>query len=128
MLSPGINSKPVANNRMRVRWSELKFNDVSENGSHRNVTESNAIARFVFISVSNVGGEVLLGEIVKFDGEMLKKILPEASTLTRAEEVGRFGTMIVAAPIFGAFETSVKGKLLPPSTESNTRTFAQLMG
>jgi len=67
-------------------------------------------------------------QIVKFDSETLKKILPEASTLTRAAELGRFGTVIVAAPVFGMPEASVNVKLAPPSIESSTRTFAQLMG
>ena len=92
------------------------------------VTESKAIARFVFSSVSNVGGEVVFGVIVKFDGEILKKMLPTASTLMRAEEVGVFGTVMIAVPLFGRPEASVKGKLLPPSIESITRTVAQLMG
>src|SRR6185369_4585733 len=55
-------------------------------------------------------------------------MLPTASTFTRADEVGVFGTVIVAAPLFGIAEASVNGKLLPPSTESSTRTLVQLMG
>ena len=113
----------------RVRWSELKFHNLANrNGSRMKVRESSAIARFVFTSVSNVGGDVVFGVIVKFDSETLKKILPEASTLTRAAEVGRFGTVIVVAPVFGMPEASVNVKLAPPSIESSTRTFAQLMG
>ena len=92
------------------------------------VTESKAIARFVFSSVSKVGGEVVFGVIVKFDGEILKKMLPTASTLMRAEEVGVFGTVKVAVPVFEMPEASVNGKLLPPSIDNRTRTVAQLMG
>ena len=92
------------------------------------VTESSAIARFVFASVSNVGASVPLGAIVKFGSEILKKMLPIASTLTRAVAVGVFGTLIVAAPLFGVLEARMNGKLLPPSMESSTRTFAQLTG
>ena len=55
-------------------------------------------------------------------------MLPAASTFTRADEVGVFGTVIVAAPLFGIPEASVNGKLLPPSIESSTLTLAQLMG
>src|SRR2546430_9144609 len=51
-------------------------------------SESNAIARFVFPSVSSVGAAVLLGVIVKFGSEMLKKMLSTASTLIRAVELG----------------------------------------
>ena len=92
------------------------------------VTESNATARFVFASVSSVGAAVLFGVIVKFGSEILKKMLPTASTLMRAVEVGVFGTLIVAVPLFGVLVARVNGKLLPPSSESRTRTFAQLIG
>src|SRR5689334_19482443 len=92
------------------------------------VTVSRAIARLVFTSVSNVGGEVVVGVIVKFDGEMLKKMLPAASTLTRADEVGVFGTLIEAVPLFGMPDASVYGKVLPPSIERSNRTRAQLIG
>ena len=68
------------------------------------------------------------GVIVKFGSEMLKKMLSTASTLTRAVEVGVFGTLIVAAPVLGVLDTRVNGKLLPPSMESSTRTFPQLTG
>ena len=71
---------------------------------------------------------MVFGAIVKFGREMLKKMLSAASTLTRAEEVGMFGTLIVAVPVFGMPDASVNGKLLPPSTESSTRMLAQLIG
>src|SRR5213080_1070677 len=100
----------------------------SGKGSRRNVTESKAIARFVFPSVSSVGAAVLSGVIVKFGSEMLKKMLPTASTLTRAVEVGVFGTPIVATPLLGVLDKRVNGKLFPPSIESRTRTFPQLTG
>lgn len=93
-----------------------------------NITESNANARLEFASVSRVGAPVLLGVIVKFGSEMLKKILSIASTLTRADEVGVFGRLIVAVPLLGVLDARVNGKLLPPSIESSTRTFAQLIG
>src|SRR5829696_2196217 len=92
------------------------------------VTEFSAIARFVFSWVSSVGGAVLFGVIVKFGSEMLKKILSMASTFMRAEDVGVFGMLIVAVPLLGALDTSVNGKLLPPSTDNSTFTLAQLTG
>ena len=55
-------------------------------------------------------------------------MLSMASTLTRAVEVGVFGRVTVAEPLLGVLDARVKGKLLPPSTESSTRTFAQLIG
>src|SRR3954467_9068566 len=55
-------------------------------------------------------------------------MLPAASTLTRADEVGVLGTVIVAVPVFGVPEASVNGKVLPLSRESSTRTLAQLIG
>ena len=114
---------------MRVRWSDPKFKSVViGKGSRTSVTESRAIARLVFPSVSSVGGEVVFGVMVKFGSEMLKKMLSMASTLIRAEEVGVFGTLTVATPVFGVPDASVKGKLLPPSSESSRRTPAQLIG
>src|SRR5256886_8797093 len=100
----------------------------SGKGSRRNVTESNAIARFVFPSVSSVGAAVLLGVIVKFGSEMLKKMLSTASILMRAVEVGVLGMMMVAAPVLGLLDERIKGKVFPPSMESRMRTFAQLIG
>src|SRR5688500_18447783 len=129
MSSPGISSRPTAKSMMRVRWSKLKFKGfVSAKGSRINVTELSASARFVFCWVSSVGAAVLFGVIVKFGSEILKKILSMASTLMRAEDVGVLGTVIVAAPLFGMLDVSVKGKLRPPSTDSSTLTLAQLTG
>src|SRR5436190_21061065 len=91
------------------------------------VTASSAIAR-LFASAISVGAAVVFGVIVKLGSEMLKKMLSAASTLTRAKEVGVFGTVIVATPIFGITDARVNGKLLPPSIESSTRTLAQLIG
>src|SRR6266550_1427807 len=91
------------------------------------VTASSAIAR-LFASAISVGAAVVSGVIVKLGSEMSKKMLSAASTLTRAEEVGVFGTLIVAVPVFGMPDASVNGKLPPPSTESSTRTSAQLIG
>src|SRR2546423_9878732 len=103
---------------MRVCRSRLKLRGViSGKGSRMNVTESSTTARFVFASVSIVGASVLLGVIVKFGSEILKKMLSTASTLMRAVEVGVLGTLIVAAPLLGMLDARVKGKLLPPSTE-----------
>lgn len=82
----------------------------------------------VLPSVSNVAGELVAGVIVKFGKEILKKMLSAASTLTRAEEVGVFGILTVVAPLFGAADASMNGKLLPPSIESRTRTLVQLIG
>ena len=74
------------------------------------------------------GGAVTFGLIVKFGSEMLKKMLPMASTLTRADEVGAFGTVIVAVPVLGVLDARVNGKVFPPSMDRRTRTFAQLIG
>src|SRR5438067_3454036 len=93
-----------------------------------NVTESSATARFVFASVSSVGGTVLLGAMVNPGNEMLKKMLSMASTLTRAVEVGVFGRLIMAVPLLGTLAARVNGKLFPPSMESRRRTFPQLTG
>ena len=93
-----------------------------------NEIESSAIARLVFTSVSSVGGSEMLGEIVKFGSEILKKILPIASTLIRAVAVGVFGRLIVAAPLLGTLDARIIGKLFPPSVESRMRTLAQLTG
>ena len=91
------------------------------------VTESNAIARLEFASVSSNGGAELFAVMLK-TCDMLKKTLSMASTLTRAVVPGTFGTVNVAVPVFGVLDRRVKGKLLPPSMESRTRTFAQLTG
>ena len=108
MLSPGVSSNPVAKSMTRVRPSKLKLNGlVSGKKSRMKVTESSAIARLVFGSVISVGASVLLGVIVKFGCEILKKILPIDSTLMRAEDVGVLGTLIVALPLFGVLATSV---------------------
>ena len=128
MSSPGISSSPTAKSMTRVRWSKLKLKGfVSAKGSRIKVTEFSAIARFVFWSVSSIGAAVLFGVIVKFGSEILKKILSMASTLMRAEDVGVLGIVIVAAPLLGMLDASVR-KLRPPSTDSSTLTFAQLTG
>ena len=100
----------------------------SGKGSRRNVTESKAIARIAFPSVSSVGAAVLLGVIAKFGSEMLKKMLSTASILIRAVEVGVLGMMMVAAPVLGLLGERITGKVFPPSMESRMRTFAQLIG
>src|SRR5437588_3246984 len=100
----------------------------SGKGSRMNVTESRAIARFVVPSVSSVGAALLLGVIVKFGSEMLKKMLSTASILIRAVEVGVLGITIVAAPALGVLDERITGKVFPPSMEIRTRTFAQLIG
>ena len=75
-----------------------------------------------------MAGQVSPGVMLKLASEMSKKMFPTASTLTRAVEVGVFGTLIVAAPLLGVLDARVNGKLFPPSMESNTRTFVQLTG
>jgi len=63
----------------RVRWSKLKLKGfVSAKGSHIKVTQFSAIARFVFCSVSSIGGAVLFGVIVKFGSEILLLLITEA--------------------------------------------------
>src|SRR6266404_5980870 len=104
------------------------FTVASEKGSRTNVTASNAIARFVFCSVSSVGAAVVLAVIVKFGCEMLKKMLSTASILIRAVEVGMLGMLTVAAPLLGLLDESTTGKVFPPSIESRMRTLRQLIG
>jgi len=112
-----------------VRWSRLKLLRIaSGKGSRRNVTESKAIARIAFPSVSSVGAAVLLGVIAKFGSEMLKERLSTASILIRAVEVGELGMMMVAAPVLGLLEERITGKVFPQSMEGRMRTFAQLIG
>jgi len=93
-----------------------------------NKTESSAAARLVVASTKIAGGTLMSGVMMKFGSEILKKMLPMASTLTRADEVGVFGTVIVAVPVLSVLDARVNGKLFPPSTERRTRTFAQLIG
>lgn len=50
-----------------------------------------------------------------------------ASTLTRADAVGVFGTTMVAVPVFGVLSVSTV-KVFPPSKEIEIRTLLQLMG
>ena len=60
---------------------------------------------------------------VKFASETSKKMLPTASTLTRAlVVVGRFGTTMLSEPSFGVFATSVIGNVRPPLVESEILT------
>src|ERR1051325_6279260 len=66
--------------------------------------------------------------MVKLAFEMSKKILPTASTLMRAVEVGVLGRMTVSEPSFGVEATRTVGKVLPPSVESEILTLAALTG
>src|SRR2546423_12191746 len=66
--------------------------------------------------------------MVKFAPEMSKKILPTASTLTRAVVVGALGTVTFSVPSLGVLVSSTVGKLFPPSVESEILTLAQLTG
>jgi hypothetical protein len=65
--------------------------------------------------------------IVKLVLEISKKILPTASTLILAVEVGVLGTVTTSLPSLGVLATNVE-KLLPPSVEIEIFTLAQLTG
>ena len=54
----------------------------------------------------------------KFSSEISKKILSEASTLTRASSVMAKGAVNSATPILGTFDAKVIGYVKPPSVES----------
>src|SRR5947207_4186463 len=60
--------------------------------------------------------------------EILKKILSRPSTLMRAFELGVPGMVITSEPSLGVLFARIIGKVVPPSVESVTLTFAQLTG
>src|ERR1700754_5150009 len=66
--------------------------------------------------------------ITKLASEMSKNIFPTASTLTRACEVVRLGIWTDCAPSFGVLLARIRGKLLPPSVDSEIVTLAVLIG
>ena len=65
---------------------------------------------------------------MKFTFETSKKMLPTASTFTRAVVVGAFGIVTTSVPSFGVLAASTVGYVRPPSTESEIFTFAVLVG
>jgi hypothetical protein len=65
--------------------------------------------------------------ILKSPPDILKKMFETASTLTRADDVGVFGTTMVAVPVFGVLSVSTV-KVFPPSKEIEIRTLSHLMG
>ena len=68
------------------------------------------------------------GVMVKFVSEISKKMLPTASTLTRAVEVVRLGSGTDSEPSLGVLAASTVGNVVPPSVESEILTFAALTG
>ena len=62
------------------------------------------------------------------DGEMLKKILPTPSTLTRPLVVGTPGIVTVCDPSLGVLLARTMGKVEPPSVDKLILTLAQLTG
>ena len=68
------------------------------------------------------------GVILKFVSEISKKMLPTASTLTRAVEVVRLGSGTDSEPSLGVLAASTVGNVVPPSVESEILTIAALTG
>jgi hypothetical protein len=80
-----------------------------------------------------VGDAVGVGDgpppvMVKFVSEISKKILPTASTLTRAVVVGVLGIRSDSVPSLGVFAARTVGNVVPPSVEREILTFAVLTG
>src|SRR4030095_5540144 len=65
---------------------------------------------------------------MKLVSEMSKKMLPTASTLTRAVVDGRLGTVIVSVPSFAVLASRTVGKEFPQARERKILTLAQLTG
>src|SRR5437762_4770761 len=70
------------------------------------------------------GGTVAVGvglgwpvTMAKSTSEISKKMLPTASTFTRAVCVGVFGITIVSEPSLGVFAARTIGNVIPPSVE-----------
>src|SRR5207237_5676202 len=75
------------------------------------------------------GGTVAVGvglgwptTIAKSTSEISKKMLPTASTFTRAVCVGVFGITIVSEPSLGVFAARTSGNVIPPSIERDILT------
>jgi len=66
--------------------------------------------------------------MVKLVSEISKKILPTASTLIRAVDVGASGIKTDAEPLLAVLAVRMVGKVLPPSVDSEIFTFAALTG
>jgi hypothetical protein len=66
--------------------------------------------------------------IVKLVSEMSKKIFPTASTLILAVEVVTLGMVTFSVPSLAVDARSTTGKVLPPSVDNDTLTFAALTG
>lgn len=82
---------------------------------------------------AGVGDAVGVGDgpppvMVKFVSEISKKILPTASTFTRAVVVGVLGIRSDSVPSLVVFAARTVGNVVPPSVESESLTFAVLTG
>src|SRR5438477_8059241 len=73
-------------------------------------------------------GTAPLPVIVKFASEISKKMLPTASTFTRAVVVAMFGTVMLAEPLFGTLAATTLGNVFPPSVEIEILMLAALTG
>ena len=73
-------------------------------------------------------GSVFVDPLIVRAREMLKKILPAASTRTRALPLGVPGIVIVSDPSLGVLFARIIGKVVPPSVERVILTLAQLTG
>ena len=82
---------------------------------------------FVGVDVAVLVG-VLPSVTVKFVLEISKKILPTASTLMRAVDVGVFGIVTLWLPSLAVLAARTVGNVLPPSVEKEIFTFAALTG
>ena len=73
-------------------------------------------------------GTELADPVIVKPREMLKKMFPAASTLTRALPLGVPGIVTVSAPSFGVLLARMIGKVFPPSVDRVILTLAQLTG
>ena len=73
-------------------------------------------------------GVRLSAPLMKNAGEILKKMFPTASTLTRAKAPAEPGTVTVSEPSLGVLFVRIIGKEDPSSRESVILTVSQLTG
>lgn len=82
---------------------------------------------FEGVKPAMVGAEVA-APLIANDCEILKKMLPMASTFTRALEPGVPGIVTVSDPSLDVLLARIIGKVEPPSVERLILTLAQLTG
>ena len=77
---------------------------------------------------TRVGAASVEAVIVKFALEISKKILPTASTFTRAVVVGVFGITNASVESLGVLAANTVGNVWPPSVDKDIFTLAQFTG